>query len=240
MNMREAFLSALAVAGLSACVQQAPVSDSANPAELAKMGEVYFKGYGCVKCHAIGGEGGTYAPDLTMVGFRKSAAWLDRWLKDPHAWRDKTVMPSFHLPENVRHAVVTYLSEQKGRAWGKNRPWNAPEFMKDPVARGHEIFDLAGCDTCHGKGGQGGYPDNNVVGGLMPSLTMVAEGYSRNELLRKIEFGVVPAPADPSKPAPLLRMPPWGQVLDKGEIEAVASYLFSLDKNAGKQSESNF
>lgn len=206
---------------LSAC--------SGKPAP-ATVGEAYFKGMGCVSCHRIGSEGGSYGPDLTLVGFRKSPEWLDVWLKDPHAWRQKTVMPNFHFPEDVRKALVEYLAAQKGQGFeAAGRPWNAPELQGDLIKKGEVLFDKAGCAACHAQRGLGGYANNNVAGGLIPALTKVSEGYTKEELLVKIKNGVTPDPADPSLPRPMISMPKWSEVLKDDEIKAVIEFLFSLN-----------
>src|SRR5271170_5363495 len=88
-----------------------------NQTDPVARGDAYFNGYGCVKCHAIGDKGGNWGPNLTFIGFRKSQAWLDMWLRNPHAWRPQTVMPNFHLNDDERTALVAYLSTQKGQAW---------------------------------------------------------------------------------------------------------------------------
>jgi len=36
----------------------------------------------CIHCHAMHGEQ-KFAPDLTGIGKRRDAAWLDAWLKNP-------------------------------------------------------------------------------------------------------------------------------------------------------------
>jgi|SRR5579883_1959809 len=220
------------VVALAACQ-----STSTDP---VARGQADFNALGCVKCHAMGNEGGNWGPNLTFIGFRKSPQWLDQWLKNPHAWRQQTVMPNFHLDDGVRADLVAYLSAQKGQAWDQSgRPWNAPGLTG--VARGQELFNKAGCVACHSRNGEGGYPNNNVVGGHIPTLTKVAEGYSRPELIAKITNGVPqPASADPSQPAPMVYMPSWGKVLKQDEIEAVADYLISLDKGAPKSDKDAF
>ena len=40
-------------------------------------------GHYCSTCHAIDGEGGTQAPDLSHVGSRHDAKWLRDWITDP-------------------------------------------------------------------------------------------------------------------------------------------------------------
>lgn len=203
-------------------------------------GDVYVHALGCMKCHQIGNQGGTWGPNLTFIGFRKSPEWLTLWLKSPHSWNQKTVMPNFHLTKDELTSIVAYLSSQKGQAWtDQERPWNQPGLTN--LERGHILFNKAGCVACHGQDGRGGYPNNNVVGGQIPGLTQVALGYSRGELLRKITNGVPqPAPADPSKPLPMIYMPSWGKVLSPSEISDVADYLLSLSPQPTGNSANSF
>jgi len=207
---------------LAACSRQSELTDP------IARGERDFSGIGCVKCHVIGEQGHPWGPDLTMLGFRKSEAWIDAWLKDPHAWNPKTVMPNFNLNDKTRADLVAYLSAQKGQAW-KVKPWETAEAAALPAAeRGKIIFNAVGCVSCHAKDGYGGYPNNNVPGGLVNSLTKVTEGYSKGELHQKIKGGVIPIPNDASKPAPMLQMPKWSETLSDKEIDAVVEYLYTL------------
>ena len=206
-----------------------------NATEPAARGEAYFNSYGCAKCHAIGQTGGDWGPKLTFIGFRKSEKWLDMWLKNPHAWRPQTVMPNFDLTDDARTSLVAYLSLQKGQAWEKTgRPWDQGDVKDDSIKRGEVLFNKAGCVACHSQNGRGGYPNNNVAGNQIPSLAKVFETYTKAELVNKIRGGVIPQPADPSKEAPMIFMPKWGDVLKDDEIGAVADFLMSLKpKGAG-------
>lgn len=209
--------------------------------EPKSKGEAYFVGYGCVKCHQVGELGHGWGPDLTMIGVRKSPEWLDLWLKDPHAWRKQTIMPNFHLPDATRAEMVAFLSEQKGQAWEKaGRPWTHASVAGDPIKQGEVLFNRAGCVACHGQNGIGGYPNNNVVGGAIPGLTKVYEGYSKEELHSRIKLGKLSDPENPSEPAPLIRMPEWGQVLSDAEIDSLVAYLMSFEPKGAKKSASDW
>ena len=176
----------------------------------------------------VGGVGGTIGPDLTYIGYRKSAEWLDMWLKNPAGWKKNTLMPNFYFKDRTRDALVAYLATLKGQDY-KVKPWDDPSVSGDPVKRGESLFNHAGCVGCHGVKGQGGYNNNNVVGGLIPSLTMVSEGYSKEELAEKISKGVPhPAKDDPNGAEPMIHMPSWGEMLSKDEIESLVEYLYSL------------
>jgi len=204
---------------------------------LVERGQATFKSFGCVKCHTIGYEGGTYGPDLTTIGFRKTKQWLDLWLKNPHGWRETTVMPNFNLNDDIRASLVAFLSEQKGQAWGKTPPWDAPELRGEPIQKGEVMFNKLGCIACHGLQGQGGYPNNNVVGGLIPPINRVFETFTKEELKTRIANGRKSDPADPNLPPPMIYMPAWKELLTDSEIDALVEYLFSLGpKAAGNDS----
>jgi len=171
--------------------------------------------------------GSAVGPDLTLVGLRHNAEWLDLFIKDPQAWKKDTLMPNKRMSDEARKAIVEYLITLKGQDWPKGgRPWDG---VTDPIARGRVIYNRAGCGGCHGAEGAGGYPNNNVKGGLIPPVAKASEGYSKAELLAKIKKGVPqPQKADEKGPAPLIHMPAWEGTLDEAELDAVASYLLSL------------
>ncbi len=224
MKVYQNFL--LVILALAASLSQ--VSCSRSDAAV-QNGQALFKGYGCATCHKVGNVGGNLGPDLTYIGFRKSPEWLDLWLKDPQAWKHNTLMPNFYLKDDTRKALVAYLSSLKGEQYKENPPWNAPELMEDPVKRGEVIFKQAGCVGCHGNAGAGKFPNNNVVGGQIPALKSVADGYSKEELKEKIHKGVpMSAKADANGPDPMIHMPRWGDVLKDEELDALVEYLYSL------------
>ena len=203
---------------------------SKAPSKPLTPGEAYFKALNCRSCHMIGGEGaGRGGPDLTMVGFRKDAAWLDKFLQDPQAWKPDTMMPNPRLSNEARGALVEYLSSLKGEAWGEAKPWHA---AKDPVEKGRILYAKAGCVSCHGVAGAGGYPNNNVAGGKIPAVNGVFETYTKSELKRRVSRGVAPEKKDPAGAAPMLRMPPWGEVLKDEELDSVVEYLWTLRPGA--------
>lgn len=207
---------------LAACSRPAPTGPDA--------GKAYFVQAGCSSCHKVGEEGSAVGPDLTLVGFRQSKEWLDLFIKDPQAWKKDTLMPNKRVSDEARKAIVDYLAGQLGQDWPKGgRPWDAPSLIKDPIARGRVIFNRAGCVGCHGLSGEGGYPNNNVKGGLIPPVNKVKDGFTKAELIAKIKKGVPRSQkADDQGPAPLIRMPAWEGVLDDAELDALAAYLFTL------------
>ena len=223
---RPSLLATAAAIGLSACS-----SNTDSIQDQVSIGKANFQGFGCATCHTVAGLGGSLGPDLTMVGFRKSSEWLDLWLSSPESWKHNTLMPNFYLKEPARKSIVAYLASLKGEAYADGHaPWNDPALEGDMVKKGQVIFTHAGCAGCHGVGGQGGYPNNNVAGGLIPSLIQASDGYSKEELAEKIIRGVPQSvPADPKAPPPMLHMPTWGEKFSIEEGQALAEYIYSLN-----------
>lgn len=215
---------------LSACGKSEP---SAPPSANA-AGRAYFVQAGCASCHKVGELGAATGPDLSMAGYRHTAEWLDLFIKDPTAWKKDTLMPNKRIPDEARAAIVAWLAEQKGQAWPAGaRPWDA---AADPIAKGRLIYARAGCASCHGQGGKGGYPNSNVKGGLIPALDKASETYTKAELVEKIRRGVPePERADPKGPKPHIAMPSWGKLLSDAELDAVASYLLTLKPADGEK-----
>lgn len=225
------YLLPLSLLVAAACQQEAPTGPAA--------GKAYFVQAGCASCHKVGDIGSAVGPDLTLVGLRHNPEWLDLFIKDPQAWKKDTLMPNRRMSDEARKAVVEYLAMLRGQDWDKGaRPWDAPSLIKDPVARGRVLYNRAGCVGCHGIDGAGGYPNNNVVGGKIPALKKAAEGFSKAELIAKIRKGVPQSQReDPKGPAPMIRMPAWGETLDDGELDAVATYLLSLFPAGSEKAE---
>ena len=193
-------------------------------------GRALFEAAGCRACHRVGEAGGNAGPDLTYVGFRRSRAWLDAWLEDPHAWKKDTLMPNFKLAPKTREAIVDFLVALKGEEYPPGRaPWDDPALFSDAAARGKVLYLRAGCVACHGPQGRGGHPNNNVAGDAIPALAGVAQTFTREELKSKISRGVLkPDRRDPAGPEPMVFMPAWGQTLKDADIDAVAAYLMTL------------
>ena len=116
-----------------------------------------------------------------------------------------------------------------------------PPKSDDPqVAEGWKVFTGKGCVFCHGVGAAGGVKNAGAVGGEIPSLLKVAEGYSADELKKKIHEGVKSEAisTEPGvKSPPPLYMPPWENALTAKEYDDVVHYLMSLaPKKAGGDS----
>ncbi len=69
----------------------------------------------CITCHTIDGDGGRLGPDLSHVGSRHDAGWLEKWIADPEALKPEAEMPAFgrQLPPGDIAAVARFLASRR-------------------------------------------------------------------------------------------------------------------------------
>jgi mono/diheme cytochrome c family protein len=105
------------------------------------------------------------------------------------------------------------------------------------LQRGLKIYEEFSCAACHGPGGKGGVHNFNAQSGqAVPPLDHVAVGYTKPELIVKIQIGVPVEPKlDPNGPLPPLHMPGFKDMLADDQLNDLVAYLFSL-KPKGEES----
>jgi cytochrome c oxidase subunit II len=88
--------------------------------ETLRFGQQVFMQNGCGLCHRVSGTLalGTYGPDLTRIGSRRTiaAGWLPNtrghlsgWITDPQGVKPGNLMPPISLDGESLHALVSYL-----------------------------------------------------------------------------------------------------------------------------------
>jgi cytochrome c2 len=84
-------------------------------------------------------------PDLKEVRMKLKKEWIPVWLKDPHAWREGTKMPTFRLDDDEIKAIAAFIwqSGVQGQL--------EPQKPGDPE-KGREDFETRGCMACHSMG----------------------------------------------------------------------------------------
>ena len=134
-------------------------------------------------------------------------------------------MPRFGFTETEARALTDFLLQLRGQAVASNLP-----SLMGSVERGRDVFRKYGCAGCHGPNGDGEVPNPNAkTAQQVPGLKYVAEGYTRDELKKRILDGQREIPAmDPRKPAPPLYMPPWRGKIAEGELNDLVEFLCSL------------
>jgi len=97
----------------------------------ARSGELLYYNNGCSDCHAVAGEGGDRGPDLTDIGFRRSAGWLHSFIESPSDFHENSDMPAFGPPQLSHQDVEElskYLSALRGDAPANAEPQFADTF----------------------------------------------------------------------------------------------------------------
>ncbi|HEX8238083.1 MAG TPA: cytochrome c [Abditibacteriaceae bacterium] len=91
--------------------------NTAGDATLIAAGQSVFTSNGCGNCHAVSGQGGGRAPDLTRVGAEAehTSEWIVAHVKNPKTHNPGSRMPSFEGKINDKDllALGAYLSSLK-------------------------------------------------------------------------------------------------------------------------------
>jgi sulfur oxidation c-type cytochrome SoxX len=118
-----------------------------SKADTEKGGEV-FRRSRCVTCHEVNGRGGTLGPALTHVGAKASREWLYSWIRDPHRFQPKTLMPRFRLTDEEARDLAAYLSYEYGDTPEGFEAIDAPPSPA-LAEEGRSVFEKRGCYSCH-------------------------------------------------------------------------------------------
>jgi len=88
-------------------------------------------------------------PSLKEVRMKMHKEWIPVWLKDPHAWRPGTKMPTFRLEPDEIKAIGAFI-------WQSGVTGDLPHQPAGDPEKGREAFETRGCMACHsmGEGGE--------------------------------------------------------------------------------------
>ena len=119
-----------------------------------------LKKYECLSCHTINGDGGTLAPDLSIVGSQLRPKWVAGYFRVPYSLRPILTerMPLLGMSEEEIRTVAGYFQiallddSIPSEVFQQGRP------AAQEVAQGKQLYyERFGCQACHQAGLAGGY-----------------------------------------------------------------------------------
>jgi mono/diheme cytochrome c family protein len=106
----------------------------------------------CLSCHAINGNGGDMAPDLTHEGSSVQRAWLEEFLKNPNTLRPALIrrMPKFNLAPSEIKTISDYILNAYQAPGLDSTTLDPHSLNSDAAGRGRQLFySRYGCNSCH-------------------------------------------------------------------------------------------
>ncbi|MCC7138803.1 MAG: c-type cytochrome [Planctomycetes bacterium] len=169
-------------------------------AETVEAGAEAVRRRACVACHKLGDEDGGLAPDLSLVGAIRDAAYVDRHLGDPRRDTPDSNMPSFWIAPSERRAIAAFLTA---------RP--VPTVPAEPEAQYKAL-----CVRCHGEKGDGEGPaaHNLVPRPRQFTNSRFFDWIAPDRAWKAIREGV-----------PGTAMPAFGKFLDDAQAKALFEWL---------------
>ncbi|MEK6608878.1 MAG: c-type cytochrome [Myxococcota bacterium] len=155
---------------------------------------VVARRYQCFTCHALGGRGGTMAPDLAEEGSKVKGEWLRRYFAEPTHIRPEVKESMPHL--GITPAEVDTIAAWIALACVSDRVPPDPLGGRAPdaalVEQGRAAFDEYGCAECHKPGGDG--PDLAQVGarlepGWIYALVQEPDAFVRGISMPDLDLG---------------------------------------------------
>lgn len=184
----------------------------------------------CLGCHRLGDDGGRIGPELTNVGARLLPSYIRAIIEDPEHAAPGTVMPRVPLPPRELGRLVAYLASlgsPRGRPSDSARAGYlslVDHVTTLPVAS-DDAAALYGriCSNCHGPTG-GGNGWNAAYLPVRPTAHADAK-YMSTRTDHTLYDGIAAGGyiLDRSN-----RMPPFGETLDRAQIQSLVNYIRKL------------
>jgi len=188
--------------------------------EAQEGASVYGEAF-CASCHAVQNAagmmvGGDIGPDLTRVGSKLRAEWLDGWLRNPKGYAAHTAMPRYRFTDKQLGLLEGFLMEKTDSDLLANVHLDAA--TKEQAAHGRMLVNERGCASCHEISGVN-RPDN-----FAPDLTLVG---SRS--LAKLVFAPGAAHTLPDYLAAKIRQPrAFGNQLKMPQYSFASAQVYEL------------
>src|SRR5271166_3701484 len=198
---------------------------SADPVSGASLyGESF-----CASCHAVQNAagnmvGGNVGPELTRVGSKVKAEWLQAWLKNPRAYDAGTAMPHYRFNDGQVATLSGFLLSKADSDFLANVHLDAA--TPEQIAHGKRLVSDYGCASCHEIAGvkkpENFAPELSRIGSkpitqlvFLPGMQHTLPDYIATKIKQPRSFGQA------------LKMPQYN--FASQQIDALATALLALN-----------
>jgi mono/diheme cytochrome c family protein len=178
----------------------------------------------CLACHQFRDQDGRIAPDLTHIGQLRDRSYLRQFLDNPTDLIPDARMPRIILTASENQQLLDFLA---GEATG---PITTAMAMPDGAglaASAGKTLYMQLCQRCHAAEGDGHGPIQPNLANFPRRFSQNAD-YFRSRTPQQILDGV-------SKGIPGTSMPPYGNLLDRQQIDQVLQLIFDAFIGIGRE-----
>jgi mono/diheme cytochrome c family protein len=210
------------VAGDALSLSAKAASDPAAGASL--YGESF-----CASCHAVQNAagnlvGGDVGPELTRVGSKVKADWLQAWIRNPRTYDPGTAMPHYRFSDAQIATLSVFVLAKSDSDLLANVHLDAATL--EQIAHGKRLVSDYGCASCHEIAGvkkpENFAPELSRIGSKSVTQLIFLPGMQHNlpdYIAEKIK--------QPRAFSPGLKMPQY--TLTATQIDALTTALLSLN-----------
>lgn len=139
-----------------------------------ERGERLFTSKGCIRCHAVRGQGGSQGPDLSTIGgVDTPIIWAQEMWNHAPAMEVKMQQAGVGRPQFEGNEMNDLLAFIRKVCEG---PRSEYKLLPASSARGARVFQKKSCSVCHSVSGEGGKvgPELGPKHPLPPTLAQFA------------------------------------------------------------------
>jgi len=157
----------------------------------------------CASCHAVQNAagnlvGGDVGPELTRLGNKVKAEWLNAWLDNPRIYDATTPMPHYRFTPQQVATLAGYLQGKSDADYGANVHLGVANSQQ--VAHGRKLIVDLGCAACHEINGvqkpDNYAPDLSTIGSkplaqiaFLPGMEHTVSSYIVGKIRQPRAFG---------------------------------------------------
>lgn len=190
----------------------------------------------CASCHSVQNAagnlvGGDFGPELTRIGSKAKAEWLNAWLRNPGMYEPDTRMPHYRFTDQQIATLSGFLMAKADTELLANV--HLSTATAEEIAHGKALVVEYGCASCHQINGiskpDNFAPDLSRIGSKMLAQIVFGPGVSHN-----LPDYIGAKIAHPRAFGPGLKMPQYS--FAPQQLDALTTALLALTDRAQTES----